>query len=94
MIQMSARASAGGVYLRETKKYLRGRESNDALNQLYTDALKDVGAVATGIWPTELEATQQAIADSGAGDVVAIMAYEQAGAIRDWLLETGATTDN
>ena len=94
MIQMSARASTGGVYLRETKKYLRGRESNDALNELYTEALKDVGAVATGIWPTELEATQQAIADSGAGDVVAIMAYEQAGAIRDWLLETGATTDN
>lgn len=93
MIQMAARASRGGVYLRETSKYLRGRASNDALVELYASALSDVGAAAIGVWPSELDATRQAVEDSGADDVVAIMAYEQSSIVRDWLVSIGATTD-
>jgi cyanophycin synthetase len=90
MIRMSAEASNGGVYLRGTQKYLRGRETNEALSQLYYDALAEAGKEAAGHWPTELEASQHAVNDSGPGDVVAIMAYEQSAALRDWLLASGA----
>jgi cyanophycin synthetase len=91
MLQMAAKASNGGVYLRETSKYLRGRASNAALIDLYRDALKDVSAKDCGVWPSEFEATCQAVKDSSSGDVVAVMAYEQSADIRSWLLSTGAT---
>jgi cyanophycin synthetase len=90
MIRMSAEASNGGVYLRGTQKYLRGRETNEALSKLYYDALGEAGREAAGHWPTEFEASRQAVEDAGSGDVVAIMAYEQGAAVRDWLLESGA----
>lgn len=93
MVQMSAEASNGGVYLRGTRKYLRGRESNEVLNQIYFDALREIEQEAVGLWETELEASQRAIEDAAAGDVVAIMAYEQGSEIREWLLSTGAEAE-
>lgn len=78
------------VYLRETAKYLRGRADNFALNQLYLNGLKIANRDPAGIYPSEFEAVQAAIADSADGDVVAAMAYEQPEVSRAWLVEQGA----
>jgi cyanophycin synthetase len=94
MVRMAAEASDGGVYLRGTQKYLRGRASNEALSQLYYDALAEAGREAAGHWETEFDAAQHAVEDSRAGDVVAIMAYEQGAAIRDWLGSSGAVAEH
>lgn len=93
MVRMSGEVSTGGVYLRETQKYLRGRESNAVLNQLYADALSEIGKEASGVWPTEFDAVAQAVADSADGDVVAVMAYEQSAKVREWLVAEGAVSE-
>lgn len=79
------------VYIRETAKFLRGRESNDELNALYLKGLETAGAEPIGIFPSEFDAIKAAVADSKDGDVVATMSYEQGQQAREWLLEQGAT---
>ena len=85
-----AGAYADAVYLRETARYLRGRADNFALNQLYLNGLRIANRDPAGIYPSEFEAVQAAIADSSDGDVVAAMAYEQPEVSRAWLVEQGA----
>jgi cyanophycin synthetase len=83
-------AMADAVYVRETAKYLRGRESNAALNELYVRGLAQAGTAAVGIFPSELDAIKAAVADAKPGDVVATMSYEQGTQAREWLLSLGA----
>ncbi|MGH2549406.1 MAG: hypothetical protein ACRDHN_08450, partial [Thermomicrobiales bacterium] len=81
---------ADAVYVRETAKYLRGRENNAVINALYLQGLETAGTEPIGIYPSEFDAIMAAIADSNAGDVVATMSYEQGAEARAWLVEQGA----
>jgi cyanophycin synthetase len=81
---------AGAVYIRETAKFLRGRESNAELNDLYLKGLEIAGVQPIGIFPTELDAIKAAVSDARAGDVIAAMSYEQGEQAREWLVEQGA----
>jgi cyanophycin synthetase len=81
---------ADAVYVRETTRYLRGRENNEVLNALYLRGLETAGTQPVGIYPSEFDAIMAAIADSKAGDVVATMSYEQGAEARAWLDEQGA----
>ena len=81
---------ADAVYARETAKYLRGRASNEELNQLYLAGLAEAGAEPVAIYPSELDAVMAAVNDCRPGDVVVSMSYEQGEASRQWLLEAGA----
>jgi cyanophycin synthetase len=82
---------ADSVYVRETARYLRGRASNAALNQLYLEGLRSAGTQPVAIYASELDAVKAAVNDSGPGDVVVSMSYEQGEASRAWLLERGAS---
>jgi cyanophycin synthetase len=82
---------ADSVYVRETARYLRGRASNAVLNQLYLEGLRSAGTQPVAIYASELDAVKAAVNDSGPGDVVVSMSYEQGEASRAWLLERGAS---
>lgn len=83
-------AMADAVYVRETAKYLRGRENNAVLNELYMQGLSLAGTAAVDIYPSELDAIKAAVSDAQPGDVVATMSYEQGAQAREWLLSIGA----
>jgi cyanophycin synthetase len=85
---------ADAVYARETAKYLRGRSSNEELNRLYREGLRDAGTEPVAIYPSELTAIQAAVNDIGPGGVVVAMSYEQGEASRQWLLQAGASPIN
>jgi cyanophycin synthetase len=78
------------VYIRETTKFLRGRESNAALNALYVKGLEAANVKPAGIFPSELDAIKAAVSDTANGDVVATMSYEQGAEARAWLIDQGA----
>jgi cyanophycin synthetase len=81
---------SGEVYIRETVKYLRGRENNAELNALYIRGLEAAQVGSARIFPSELDAIKAAVADAAAGDVIATMSYEQGAEARAWLVEQGA----
>lgn len=85
-----AGALSGAVYIRETAKFLRGREDNAELNALYLQGLGIAGVEPSGIFPTEFDAIKAAVSDALPGDVIAAMSYEQGVQAREWLLQQGA----
>jgi cyanophycin synthetase len=84
-----AAESADFVFVKETVKYLRGRASNEELNELYIAGIKRGGKTDWKISSSELEALKLALGQAMAGDVVAMMCVEQVQEVHDYLHAVG-----
>jgi cyanophycin synthetase len=84
-----AAESADRVIIKETAKYLRGRKNNDELNQHYVAGIKLGGKREWTIAPSELDGLKLAVAESTAGDVIALMCVEQVQDVYDYLRTVG-----
>ncbi|MCC6315020.1 MAG: Mur ligase [Thermomicrobiales bacterium] len=73
------------VLIKETRKYLRGRASNDEITALLNAGATAAGTPAYAVASGELEAVALAVSHMQPGDVVAVMAFEDAAAAREML---------
>ncbi len=64
------------VIVKETRRYLRGRESVDEMTALYLEGLAAAGNPPHVVAASELEALETAVRDLQPGDVVAMMCIE------------------
>ncbi|MFM9106237.1 MAG: glutamate ligase domain-containing protein, partial [Chloroflexota bacterium] len=71
-----AAEKADEVLIKETQRYLRGRESNDPINLLFIEGFREAGKDPLAIIETEGDALRWAIARMHPGDVVAVMCFE------------------
>lgn len=72
-----AGSESNRVIIKETKKYLRGRPSNDALNALYVQGLAAAASAPWSVEKDELAALAQALATARPSDVIVMMCLEQ-----------------
>jgi hypothetical protein len=77
------------VIIKETVKYLRGRSSNEELNEHYIAGIKAGGKNHWAVMESELAALQRGLADSHGGDLIAMMCVEQVAKINEYLTEVG-----
>ncbi len=71
-----AAQKADEVLIKETQRYLRGRESNAPINQLFIEGIREGGKDPLTIIETEADAVRWAIDRMNPGDVVAVMCFE------------------
>jgi cyanophycin synthetase len=84
-----AAESADRVFVKETKKYLRGRTNNNELNENYIRGIKAGGKNEWSILPSELVALKTALEGAVSGDVIALMCVEQIDDVHDYLQSVG-----
>jgi cyanophycin synthetase len=77
------------VVIRGTERYLRGRASAEELTTLIADGVASGGRVPVSIEPTELAGLEVALRGRRAGDVVALMCFEQQSAVLELLASRG-----
>jgi cyanophycin synthetase len=82
------------VFIKETAKYLRGRSSNDELNQCY---VQGIGAAQRdtrwSVEESEMAAVKAALQEARAGDVIAMMCVEQIPEVIAYLQVSGTRTN-
>jgi cyanophycin synthetase len=78
------------VIVKETHRYLRGRASVDEMTALYLEGVAAGGDPPHEVAPDELTALEMALAQIGAGDVVAMMCIESGPQCRARMDELGA----
>ncbi len=83
---------ADRVQIAHKGKYLRGRTVEELEAQFVT-GLGNVGAVAAGTSPTEVEGLAALVEPVADGDVVAMMVHAERAAVVSWLEEHGALQD-
>ncbi|GAA1156467.1 tetratricopeptide repeat protein [Ornithinicoccus hortensis] len=83
---------ADRVQITHKGHYLRGRSVED-LEEQFVRGLANVGAVASGSSPTEVEGLAAMVDSMTDGDVVCLMCHAERGAVVEWLEEHGATPD-
>ncbi|MGH2559754.1 MAG: Mur ligase family protein [Thermomicrobiales bacterium] len=77
------------VFIKETKKYLRGRLSNDELNSFYVKGLNAAASAPWSIERDEIAALEAALAEAEPDDVVVLMCLEHIPDIQQILDERG-----
>lgn len=87
--ELAARG-ADRVVIGEKHRYLRGREPSE-LVRLLRQGAATVGMTDLPAYPTELAGLQSLVAESGPGDVLALMAPAEREPILAWLAGQGAT---
>jgi cyanophycin synthetase len=87
--ELAARG-ADRVVIGEKHRYLRGREPSE-LVRLLRQGAATVGMTDLPAFPTELAGLQSLVAESGPGDVLALMAPAEREPILAWLAGQGAT---
>jgi cyanophycin synthetase len=81
------------VFIKETAKYLRGRSSNDELNQRYLQGIEAAQRrTRWSVEESEMAAVKAALEEARAGDVIAMMCVEQIPAVIAYLEESGTRT--
>jgi cyanophycin synthetase len=88
-----AGASSDQVFIKETAKYLRGRQTNAEMNVHYVAGINEAGCRQWSIQPSELDAIRAALDAAAAGDVIAMMCLEQIPDVERLLLERGHAVD-
>ena len=77
------------VVIKETEKYLRGRESASGMTALMAEGIGRVSGVDWGQAPTELGGVELALRGRQSGDTVVVMCIEQSDDVRAMLEEIG-----
>ena len=73
---------ADRVVLKGTERYLRGRETAEEILGLLAEGVADAGGAVAATAPNELAAVELALETVAAGDVVAVMSFEDAAAAK------------
>ena len=84
-----AAAQSDRVIVKETHRYLRGRQSVGEMTALYLDGLREGGDPPHEIAPDEPAALEMALAGLRPGDVVAMMCIESGAESRARIEELG-----
>ena len=92
MGEIAARGS-DAVVIAAKQTYLRGR-TLETLVALWREGAAAVGVTGVAAYPSELAAVQALVADSGPGDVVAVMCQAEREEVDAWLRSQGATVDD
>jgi cyanophycin synthetase len=92
MGEIAARGS-DVVVIAAKETYLRGRPL-ETLVALWREGAAAVGVTDVAAYPSELAAVQALVADSGPGDVVAVMCQAERAEVDSWLRSQGATVDD
>ena len=85
-----AASHADRVVIAEKRKYLRGRTVEE-MNQRYREGALTAGQGDVPAFPTELAALTALLAESGPGDVCALMCHAERTEVAAWLRDRGAT---
>jgi cyanophycin synthetase len=81
---------ADRVVIAEKRKYLRGRTVEE-MNSLYREGALAAGQGDVPAFPTELAALAALLAESGPGDICALMCHAERTEVAAWLRDRGAT---
>jgi len=90
ILGVTAAGAADMTVIKDTVKYLRGRESGDIVD-LIKEGMTSVGGHWQDVAPSELEGVKQGMALAKQGDVVAVMCIEDYDVILPWLERIGTS---